>query len=175
MIVFKVKNLNDIKTCREVEGAVKRFNEGKSFIWLPEYWVEAELVGESEERKTIIYVKDHFKIPDIQEIYEFLDERYCRLGAEKFEESLKDSDTTWIPSELLRIEVLENKKPSDKIESTNKTEPITLFKVKCDGMSPSMAFDLAAEVREAFSQELDKDTILSEIWVPDSLIQVERI
>ena len=183
MIVYKIKNLNDIETCRKVEKTIREFNKGKSLIWLPEYWVEAELIGDTDERKVVVYVKEHFKIPDVQDIYKFLEEKYNMMGGEEF---LKNGDSAWIPYEMVRLEVLENKKSNVNVNYDASVPPITVFKVDCNGLSPSMAFALVDDLREHYSnvdtevpnQCKDTDapyTVKTEIWVPDPLVTVERI
>lgn len=182
MLVYKIHNVNTLEQAQPIINELKRFNKGKSAIWLPEEWAHVEALGDYEP-VTVIYVRNQGKSinakKDPKLLYDFLKTAYDNLGGEKF----LSEDNVFIPDGIVEIERFE--KPVLKQESPKKG--LTVFKVKTDGMCLDLAFDVVNTVQEMFDatnvynkinvpkEMLDKneEVLGKTIWIPDSLVDIE--
>lgn len=181
MLVYKIHNVNTLEQAQPIINELKRFNKGKSAIWLPEEWAHVEALGDYEP-VTVIYVRNQGKPinakKDPKLLYDFLKNAYDNLGGERF----LSEDNIFIPDGIVEIERFE--KPVLKQESPKKG--LTVFKVKTDGMCLDLAFDVVNTVQEMFDatnvynkinvpkEMLDKREALGKtIWIPDSLVDIE--
>ena len=183
MLVYKIHNVNTLKQAQPIINELKRFNKGKSAIWLPEEWAHLEALGDYEP-VTVIYVRNQGKpinaTKDPKLLYDFLKTAYDNLGGESF----LSEDNVFIPDGIVEIERFE--KPVVRQESPKKG--LTVFKVKTEGMSLSMAFDVVNAVQEMYDAtnvynkvnvpkemlDKDKNEVLGKtIWIPDSLVDIE--
>lgn len=181
MLVYKIHNVNTLEQAQPIINEIKRFNKGKSAIWLPEEWAHVEALGDYEP-VTVIYVRNQGKSinakKDPKLIYDFLKTAYDNLGGERF----LSEDNIFIPDGIVEIERFE--KPVLKQESPKKG--LTVFKVKTDGMCLDLALDVVNTVQEMFNatnvynkinvpkEMLDKNEVLGKtIWIPDSLVDIE--
>ena len=111
-------------------------------------------------------------------LYDFLKNAYDNLGGESF----LSEDNIFIPDGIVEIERFE--KPVIRQESPKKG--LTVSKVKTEGMSLSMAYEVLNTVQEMFDatnvynkinvpkEMLDKNEVLGKtIWIPDSLVDIE--
>lgn len=182
MLVYKIHNVNTLEQAQPIINEIKRFNKGKSAIWLPEEWAHVEALGDYEP-VTVIYVRNQGKSinakKDPKLLYDFLKNAYDNLGGESF----LSEDNIFIPDGIVEIERFE--KPVLKQESPKKG--LTVFKVKTDGMCLDLAFDVVNTVQEMFDatnvynkinvpkEMLDKneEVLGKTIWIPDSLVDIE--
>ena len=182
MLVYKIHNVNTLEQAQPIINELKRFNKGKSAIWLPEEWAHVEALGDYEP-VTVIYVRNQGKSinakKDPKLLYDFLKNAYDNLGGERF----LSEDNVFIPDGIVEIERFE--KPVIRQESQKKG--LTVFKVKTDGMCLDMAFDVVNAVQEMYDatnvynkinapkEMLDKneEVLGKTIWIPDSLVDIE--
>lgn len=181
MLVYKIHNVNTLEQAQPIINEIKRFNKGKSAIWLPEEWAHVEALGDYEP-VTVIYVRNQGKSinakKDPKLLYDFLKNAYDNLGGESF----LSEDNIFIPDGIVEIERFE--KPVLKQESPKKG--LTVFKVKTDGMCLDLAYEVLNTVQEMFDatnvynkinvpkEMLDKNEVLGKtIWIPDSLVDIE--
>ena len=178
MLIYKIHNVGlSFNKAKPIIDVLKKFNEGKSAIWLPEEWAHVEAVGDYETT-TVIYVPNPNKRIDAinhpGRLTKLLEDAYDALGGEDF---LKE-ESVFIPDGMVRVEVL--KKPT--ISSEKPKQGITLFKVKTDGMDVANAFELINRIREEYTNvnedgfvQNDVYTVNTKIFVPDSLMDIEVI
>ena len=99
------------------------------------------------KKTTVISVINNKKPIKAENIKQFLQDAYDKLGGEDF---LKEKEV-YLPGNLIEIEVLEKTKLlSDVKPKTNKL----VFKVKTDGLSVDHAFDLVRFVRDNFDERI---------------------
>lgn len=165
MIVYKIHNVENFDDAKPIIEALEDFNKDKSAIWVPKEWAHVEGIGDFE-KTTVISVISNKKPIKAENIKQFLQDAYDKLGGEDF---LKEKEV-YLPGNLIEIEVLEKTKPlSDVKPKTNKL----VFKVKTDGLSVDHAFDLVRFVRDNFDERIiNKNT---PIFIPDSILDVEFI
>lgn len=165
MIVYKIHNVENFDDAKPIIEALEDFNKDKSAIWVPKEWAHVEGIGDFE-KTTVISVINNKKPIKAENIKQFLQDAYDKLGGEDF---LKEKEV-YLPGNLIEIEVLEKTKPlSDVKPKTNKL----VFKVKTDGLSVDHAFDLVRFVRDNFDERvINKNT---PIFIPDSILDVEFI
>lgn len=165
MIVYKIHNVENFDDTKPIIEALEDFNKDKSAIWVPKEWAHVEGIGDFE-KTTVISVINNKKPIKAENIKQFLQDAYDKLGGEDF---LKEKEV-YLPGNLIEIEVLEKTKPlSDVKPKTNKL----VFKVKTDGLSVDHAFDLVRFVRDNFDERIiNKNT---PIFIPDSILDVEFI
>lgn len=174
MIVYKIHNVSNFTDANPVIEALKDFNKDKSAIWVPKEWAHVEGIGDFE-KTTVISVNNNKKPIKAENIKGFLQDAYDMLGGEDF---LKEKEV-YLPEGVIEIEVLEKNKNNVSVKPT---AGITVYKVKTEGLSPSMAFDLVNTVREEYNNvneigfvQNDVYTMNTEIFVPESLVDIEVI
>lgn len=174
MIVYKIHNVDNFNDAKPIIEAIKEFNKDKSAIWVPKEWAHVEGIGDFE-KTTVISVINNKKPIKAENIKEFLQDAYDMLGGEDF---LKEKEI-YLPEGFIEVEVLE--KDKDNV-SVKPTAGITVYKVKTEGLNPSMAFDLVNMVREEYDNvneigfvQNDVYTMNTEIFVPESLVDIEVI
>lgn len=165
MIIYKIHNVENFDDAKPIIEALEDFNKDKSAIWVPKEWAHVEGIGDFE-KTTVISVINNKKPIKAENIKQFLQNAYDKLGGEDF---LKEKEV-YLPGNLIEIEVLEKTKPlSDVKPKTNKL----VFKVKTDGLSVDHDFDLVRFVRDNFDERIiNKNT---PIFIPDSILDVEFI
>lgn len=171
MIVFKIHNVNTFNDAKPIIEAIKEFNKDKSAIWVPKEWAHVEGIGDFE-KTTVISVINNKKPVKAENIKQFLQDAYDKLGGEDF---LKEKEV-YLPEGLIEVEVLEKNKNNVSVKPT---AGITVYKVKTEGLNASMAFDLVNRIREEYSNVnengFDVCTVDTKIFVPDSLMDIEVI
>ncbi|WP_288941350.1 hypothetical protein, partial [uncultured Streptococcus sp.] len=140
MIVFKIHNVNTFNDAKPIIEAIKEFNKDKSAIWVPKEWAHVEGIGDFE-KTTVISVINNKKPVKAENIKQFLQDAYDKLGGEDF---LKEKEV-YLPEGLIEVEVLEKNKNNVSVKPT---AGITVYKVKTEGLNASMAFDLVNRIRE---------------------------
>lgn len=165
MIVYKIHNVENFDDAKPIIEVLEDFNKDKSAIWVPKEWAHVEGIGDFE-KTTVISVINNKKPIKAENIKQFLQDAYDKLGGEDF---LKEKEV-YLPGNLIEIEVLEKTKPlSDVKPKTNKL----VFKVKTDGLSVDHAFDLVRFVRDNFDERIINPN--TPIFIPDSILDVEFI
>lgn len=174
MIVYKIHNVNNFNDAKPVIEAIKEFNKDKSAIWVPKEWAHVEGIGDFE-KTTVISVINTKKPIKAENIKQFLQDAYDKLGGEDF---LKEKEV-YLPEGFIDVEVLEKTK---RVVSAKPFSGQTVYKVKTDGLNASMAFDLVNMVREEYSNvnedgfvQNDVCTVDTKIFIPDSLMDIEVI
>ncbi len=165
MIVYKIHNVENFDDAKPIIEALEDFNKDKSAIWVPKEWAHVEGIGDFE-KTTVISVINNKKPIKAENIKQYLQDAYDKLGGEDF---LKEKEV-YLPGNLIEIEVLEKTKPlSDVKPKTNKL----VFKVKTDGLSVDHAFDLVRFVQDNFDERIINQN--TPIFIPDSILDVEFI
>lgn len=171
MIVYKIHNVNSFDDAKPIIEALEDFNKDKSAIWVPKEWAHVEGIGDFE-KTTVISVVNTKKPIKAENIKQFLQDAYDKLGGEDF---LKEKEI-YLPEGLIEVEVLEKNKNNVFVKPT---AGITVYKVKTEGLNTSMAFDLVNRIREEYSNVnkngFDVCTVDTKIFVPDSLMDIEVI
>lgn len=173
MIVYKIHNVDNFNDAKPIIEAIKEFNKDKSAIWVPKEWAHVEGIGDFE--KTTVISVNNPKPVKVENIKAFLQDAYDMLGGEDF---LKEKEL-YLPEGVIEIEVLEKNKNTVSVKPT---AGITVYKVKTEGLNPSMAFDLVNMVRDEYDSvneigfvQNNTYTMNTEIFVPESLVDIEVI
>lgn len=173
MIVYKIHNVDNFNDAKPIIEAIKEFNKDKSAIWVPKEWAHVEGIGDFE--KTTVISVNNPKPVKVENIKAFLQDAYDMLGGEDF---LKEKEL-YLPEGVIEIEVLEKTKNTVSVKPT---AGITVYKVKTEGLNPSMAFDLVNMVRDEYDSvneigfvQNNTYTMNTEIFVPESLVDIEVI
>jgi hypothetical protein len=173
MIVYKIHNVDNFNDAKPIIEAIKDFNKDKSAIWVPKEW--AHVVGIGDFEKTTVISVNNPKPVKVENIKAFLQDAYDMLGGEDF---LKEKEL-YLPEGVIEIEVLEKNKNTVSVKPT---AGITVYKVKTEGLNPSMAFDLVNMVRDEYDSvneigfvQNNTYTMNTEIFVPESLVDIEVI
>lgn len=191
MIIIKVHNVFNLADAQPVIDAIEEFNKDKSAIWVPKEWAHVEGIGDFE-KTTVISVLNTKKPIKPENIKQFLQDAYDKLGGEDF---LKEKEV-FLPESFVDIEVLE------KRSETNNISPkagIVVYKVKTEGLPVAQAVEMVENVKEMYSSNVmsyrveagnekvdninsDIDTkillpkpIEKTIFIPDSLLDIEVI
>lgn len=191
MIIIKVHNVFNLVDAQPVIDAIEEFNKDKSAIWVPKEWAHVEGIGDFE-KTTVISVLNTKKPIKPENIKQFLQDAYDKLGGEDF---LKEKEV-FLPESFVDIEVLE------KRSETNNISPkagIVVYKVKTEGLPVAQAVEMVENVKEMYSSNVmsyrveagnekvdninsDIDTkillpkpIEKTIFIPDSLLDIEVI
>ena len=165
MIVYKIHNVENFDDAKPIIEALEDFNKDKSAIWVPKEWAHVEGIGDFE-KTTVISVVNTEKPIKAEDIKQFLQDAYDKLGGEDF---LKEKEV-YLPGNLIEIEVLEKTKPLSDVKPKNNK---LVFKVKTDGLSVNHAFDLVGFVRDNYSERIINQN--TPIFIPDSILDVEFI
>ena len=194
MIIIKIHNVFNFADAHPVIDAIEEFNKDKSAIWVPKEWASVEGVGDFE-KTTVISVLNTKKPIKPENIKQFLQDAYDKLGGEDF---LKENKI-FLPENFVDIEVLEKRSETNHI---NQKAGIVVYKVKTEGLPAAQAVEMVENVKEMYSSNIMSspveackekvgninsdiytvdtkiqlpESIEKTIFIPDSLLDIEII
>lgn len=175
MIIIKIHNVFNLADAQPVIDAIKEFNKDKSAIWVPKEWASVEGVGDFE-KTTVVSVVNSKKPIKPEDIKQFLQDAYDKLGGEDF---LKEKKI-FLPENFVDIEVLEKRSETNHI---SQKAGIVVYRVKTEGLPVAQAVEMVEDVKEMYSSnvmsyiEADNekvDNINSDIYTVDTKIQLPK-
>lgn len=176
MIIIKIHNVFNFADAQPVIDAIEEFNKDKSAIWVPKEWASVEGVGDFE-KTTVISVLNTKKPIKPENIKQFLQDAYDKLGGEDF---LKENKI-FLPENFVDIEVLEKRSETNHI---CQKAGIVVYKVKTEGLPAAQAVEMVENVKEMYSSnvmsyhvEADNekvDSINLDVYTVDTKIQLPK-